>query len=237
MTNLAQRPLLSRVFEKALDLVFPPRCAACDAFGAFLCERCIAGAIRAGSPRCPRCWMPKEREAECWRCRARHPAFSSVRSVFVYDGAARESVHAIKFRGISALAPIMGGLMAEQLQWWRPAVEAIIPVPLSGHRRRMRGYNQSELLAREVAQLIGVPLETRALVRRRATAPQARQPGEQARRRNVVGAFRAGTRLPFGGILLIDDVVTTGATLDACARVLLEEGAGPVFALTFARED
>jgi ComF family protein len=181
--------------------------------------------------------MPEEREAECWRCRTRRPAFSGVRSVFVYDGAARKAVHSIKFRGTSALAPVMGSLMAEQLQWWRGDVKAIVPVPLAGHRRRTRGYNQSELLAREVARLTGLPLVSRALVRRRATAPQARQPGEQSRHRNVAGAFRAGSRVPSGGILLIDDVVTTGATLDACARVLLNEGAGPVFALTFARED
>jgi ComF family protein len=237
MTSIARRPLFSRVVEKALDLVFPPRCVSCDAFGAFFCHHCIENAARAGSPRCPRCWMPEPREAECRRCRARHPAFSGVRSVFVYDGAARDAVHAIKFRGVSALAPVMGSLMAEQLQCWRPDIGAIVPVPLARHRDRTRGYNQSQLLARQLARLSGVPLDSRALVRRRATAPQARQPGEQARHRNVAGAFSAGPRVPSGGILLIDDVVTTGATLDACARVLLSEGAGPVFALTFARED
>lgn len=164
-------------------------------------------------------------------------ALKGLRSVFVYEGAARDAVHALKFRGLSAVAPPMAALMAERLHEWSPPVRAIVPVPLAGHRRRQRGYNQSELLAREISRLSAVPVARRALVRRRATPPQVRQPDEWARRRNVAGAFAAGPARPSGGILLIDDVVTTGATLDACARVLIDEGVGPVFALTFARED
>jgi len=137
---------------------------------------------------------------------------------------------------LSAVAPQMASLMAERLLEWSPPVQAIVPVPLGGQRRRLRGYNQSELLAKEISVLTRLPLARRALVRLRPTAPQVHQVDEVSRRRNVASAFGAGPGVP-SGLLLIDDVVTTGATLDTCARVLINDGGGPVFALTFARED
>jgi len=236
MTELAQRSTASRIWERALNLLFPPRCVSCAEFGEFICASCVAGMATASPPRCQSCWMPAK-ESQCGRCRVRRPAFSGVRSVFVNEGAARDAIYALKFRRLSAIAPGMSGLMAKLLIEWGPPVQAIVPVPLAGRRRRLRGFDQSELLAREIARLTGIPLARRALVRRRSTAPQSRQAGESARRRNVAGAFGPGRRMPIGGVLLIDDVVTTGATLDACARVLISEGGGPVFALTFARED
>jgi ComF family protein len=105
-------------------------------------------------------------------------------------------------------------------------------------RKRVRGYNQSELLAREVSRSTGIAVESKSLVRARATPPQARQVGYHARLANIEDAFAPGTRKVQGSnVLLVDDVMTTGATLGACARVLLDAGAGQVFALTYARED
>jgi ComF family protein len=126
--------------------------------------------------------------------------------------------------------------MASVLEEWQPQVRSIVPVPLSGRRRRERGYNQSELLAKEVSRMTGIPVERHALRRRHHPHPQARTVGD-ARWQNVADVFRAGKRVPSGGVLLVDDVITTGATLNSAARVLISEGAGPVFALTFARED
>lgn len=236
MTELAQRSTASRIWERVLNPLFPPRCVSCAEFGAFICASCVAQMTTADPPRCPVCWMPS-RESRCGRCRLRRTGVSGTRSVFIYEGVARDAIHALKFRGLSAIAPGMSSLMAKLLIEWGPPVQAIVPVPLAGRRRRLRGYDQSELLAREIAHLTGIPPARRALVRRRSTAPQSRQAGEDARRRNVAGAFGPGGHMPVGGVLLIDDVVTTGATLDACARVLISEGGGPVFALTFARED
>lgn len=217
-------------------MVFPPRCVACQEFGAYICQACRRLIELAGPPRCNVCWMP-EGERTCETCRYRRPAFAGARSAFVYDGPAREAVLALKFKGVSAIAKTMAVPMAERLLEWGPEVSAIVPVPLAGSRRRSRGYNQSELLAHEVARLVGLPLVTGALVRRRATPPQVRQSDWEARRENVGGAFAAGRRRVEGGVLLVDDVITTGATLDACARVLLNDGSGPVCALTYARED
>jgi ComF family protein len=232
----SRKPALVRVLDRALDLVFPPRCVSCDAFGPFICDRCRDEMAPADGPRCETCWMPIDQRASCRRCWAHRPRLRAVRSAFVYETAARDSVLALKFRGLSAVAPPMARLMAEVLAEWRPPVQCIVPVPLSGQRRRTRGYNQSELLTKEISRLTGIPLHGRALIRRHRTAAQTRTTGG-ARWQNVAGAFRAGSDVPASGVLLIDDVITTGATLDACARVLLGGGAEAVFALTFARED
>jgi ComF family protein len=230
------KPLLARAFDRALELVFPPRCVSCDAFGAFICPRCCADMVPADGPRCLTCWMPLQIPI-CRRCRSHPLVLSGVRSSFVYEASARDAVLALKFRCLSAIAPTMARSMAESLAEWAPPVGFIVPVPLSGHRRRTRGYNQSDLLGKELSRLTGIPLAGKALVRCRSTPPQVRQPSEDARRTNLVDAFAPGRSIPDGAVLLIDDVITTGATLDACARVLLDEGAEAVFALTFARED
>ena len=232
----SRKPALIRVLDRALDLVFPPRCVSCDAFGAFICDRCHADMTRAGGSRCDTCWMPLDPRSTCRRCYYQRPALLGVRSAVVYEAAARDAVLALKFRGLSAVAPLMARSMADVLAAWRPPITCIVPVPLSGQRRRLRGYNQSALLANEVSRLTGIPLRRRALIRRHHTHAQATLTGD-ARWQNIAGAFRAGKELPTGGVLLLDDVITTGATLNACARVLLHEGARAVFALTFARED
>lgn len=230
--------LVGGLWERALDLLFPPRCVGCRSFGSFLCQRCLAAAPRALPPRCPVCWLPQSTSDEpCRRCREGRYHFQGARSPFVYQGALREAVHALKYGGLSALAPLMARPMADCLREWGPPVEAIVPVPLAGRRRRLRGYNQAEALARGVARLVGLPLVSDALRRPRPAPPQVGSADEAARWAGVAGAFLPGPRPPRGGVLLIDDVMTTGATLDACARALRQAGAGPVFALTFARED
>ena len=133
----------------------------------------------------------------------------------------------------------MGELMARYLLGAPLPADMLVPVPLHPRRQRARGYNQSLLLAREVSRRLDLPLATEALFRRRDTPPQARAVEADARRRNVADAFDCRSGAVAGRrVLLVDDVTTTGATLDACARVLLAEGgASSVWALTFARED
>ena len=173
----------------------------------------------------------------CHRCRASRPSFQQLRSACVYEGVARDAVIAIKFGGLSSIAPVMAAMMVERVSKWSPQIDFITHVPLASGRKKERGYDQAGLIAKELSKLIEVPYEQRALKRARRTVPQVDQPDEDARRSNVADAFSLGSRPVEGGVLLIDDVVTTGATLDACARVLASDGAGPVYALTFARED
>jgi ComF family protein len=156
----------------------------------------------------------------------------------VYQGVARELVHALKFRGVTAVAPALAALMAPAARDDRLGADLIVPVPLSGLRRRLRGYNQSEALASALGRELGLPVLPGALRRRRHGAPQARSASAEERRRNVAGAFQArGEELAGRRVLLVDDVTTTGATLGACAAALREGGAARVWALAFARED
>ena len=230
--------MLTRLWNDGLDMVFPPRCVTrtCKEFGSYICPACRPLISIAVPPRCNVCWTPVG-ERTCESCRNRRPAFTGARSAFVYDGPARDAVLALKFEGLAAIAKTMAVPMAERLLEWDPPVSAILPVPLAASRKRSRGYNQSELLAREIGRLTNLPVLASALIRRRSTPPQVRQFDWEARRGNVAGAFAPGRRRIEGGVLLVDDVITTGATLDACARVLHSAGSGPVFALTFARED
>jgi ComF family protein len=228
--------LARRLVTHALDALFPPKCVGCGDFGAFICDRCLETAPRAAGNRCPRCWSTLE-DFSCPNCKHHAVAFTAMRSAFSYGGVAREAVLSLKFHGVSALAPRMASQMTTALREWSPPVDVIVPVPLGWLRRRTRGYNQSGLLASEIARACGLRVEHQALRRTRRTAPQSRQPDAARRRENVRGAFGPGARPVSGNILLVDDVSTTGATLDACAQALLTSGATNVYALTFARED
>ena len=243
----APRGTLSRLGGGLLDLAFPRRCVRCSAMGRFICAECAAGMMTADGQRCSVCWIGGA-DDRCSRCAYFPPKFRAVRSAFVYDselvpvfehdGAVRAAIHALKYRGLSSLAPEMAHSMTQLLADWNPAVDVIVPVPLFGMRKRLRGYNQSELLAREIGRAAGLPVDNESLMRTRQTPPQVKQVGYEARMQNMQSAFAVrGQALEGRGVLLVDDVMTTGATLDACARVLLHAGTGPVFALTYARED
>lgn len=230
--------LLARLGRAAVDLVFPPRCALCGRGGLFLCEECASFLPRALPPRCPRCWRPTSASEPCLECLEGPSPLDGVRSTFLYRGPVRELVHALKYSGQAALAEPMARLMETDLRQQAVGAELLAPVPLSGWRERTRGYNQSTLLARELASLLGLPLAKDALARSRHTPPQARAATASERRRNVEGAFVSRHRgLAGRSILLVDDVTTTGATLEACAAALKTAGAARVRALTFARED
>ncbi len=227
-----------RLGRAALDLVFPPRCVGCGESGNFLCDGCVAALPVAAGSRCPRCWQPGSDASLCVDCQAAPPSFDGLRAAFVYERTARDLVHALKYRGMTALAPPMGSLLTEAARRHDLEADLVAPVPLSGLRRRLRGYNQAEALARPLAMELQLPLRPQALARRRDTPPQARSADAEARRRNVTDAFVCRDRGVEGQrILLVDDVTTTGATLAACAVALKAAGAESVWAITFARED
>jgi predicted amidophosphoribosyltransferase len=205
----------------AWELLAPQRCIACGGFGAALHLDCLRALPAAGGERCERCWAPLRPGGGCGRCAAAPPAFAALRTPFVYTGHARAAVLEAKFGGRSALLEPLGGAAA--VGW----------VPLHPRRRRRRGYDQARELARVVARELELP-PVGGLRRVRSTPAQARLDAA-LRRANVAGAF-AAERVA-GTVLLVDDVTTTGATLDAAARALLAGGAAQVFALAVARED
>ena len=236
-------PLWIAVADPLLALLLAPVCAACDTPLEFptrgaVCARCWDSISPITPPLCETCgdalpsWRVISREhARCPRCRRRPIALSKSRAVGVYDGPLREIVHALKYRGRRSLAAPLAARMREVGAEVLDGADIVVPVPLHVSRLRARGFNQASDLARH----LGVPC-VRALRRRRRTPSQTDLP--QARRHaNVRGAFAVRRRAHVGGlcIVLVDDVSTTGATLDACATALTEAGAREVRALTAAR--
>ncbi|HSK41461.1 MAG TPA: ComF family protein [Arenibaculum sp.] len=236
-----------------LDMVLPPRCLGCgtvvDAQGT-LCVRCCERPTFLGQPWCRRCGRPFELAAHsnpcadadadilCGPCLAGPPPFGRARSVLAYDDASRRLVLKFKHADQIFAAPAYGAWLARTGADLLREADLLVPVPL--HRRRLfaRRYNQSALLALAAGRLAGVPVRPDLLVRRRPTRPQGGLTRD-GRRRNVAAAFavrpsRVG-QLAGRTVVLVDDVLTTGATVSECVRVLKRAGAREVHVLTLAR--
>ena len=228
--------LLDRASRAALDLLFPPRCGVCRAGGELLCDDCIDDLPAADGRRCQRCWMPVARTALCRHCGESPPAYVSIRAPYVMDGAARRLAHELKYEGMTALAAPMARLMTGHVD--ATDVDLVVGVPLHRSRERARGYNQAEELAKHIAALTALRTDRRAVRRVRATAPLVKTMHREERSEIMRGAF-TGSREHLAGarVLLIDDVVTTGTTLDACAQAMRSVGAREVRCLTWARAD
>jgi ComF family protein len=229
--NLHWRGLRSQF----LDVLLPPRCVGCGRVGVWLCTQCLSQISLVEPPFCARCGDAVVADGLCARCRTSPLQIECIRSVAYFEGVLREAVHRLKYRGVTALADPLGGLMAGCWTQHPMPADVVVPVPLHAARLRERGYNQAALLAREVARRVGLAVDEKTLVRRRATIPQVELSASQ-RKENVRNAFLCcGNSLSGKQVLLVDDVCTTGATLEACAVALYEGGARGVRALTLAR--
>lgn len=223
----------TRLREGFLDLLFPPRCVGCSSVGEWLCTACLAEVEWIHPPVCPRCGRPADVAELCLTCRMHPLTADGIRSVAYFEGALREAVHVFKYERVHALALPLGKLLVEYQQTYRLSADVLVPVPLHPQREAERGYNQATLLAEVMGEALDLPVMN-MVARVRATPPQVGLSAAQ-RRTNVRAAFAATAAAAGQQVLLIDDVCTTGATLNACAVALKAQGAASVWGLTVAR--
>jgi ComF family protein len=226
-----------------LDLLFPPLCMACRVPVAApgLCGPCWSGVTFLDGPACGRCGLPFPvalgEESLCAACLARPPAFDSARAILAYDEKSRGAILALKHADRLDLVPGFARWLARAGRQALARGEVIVPVPLHRVRLWRRRYNQAAELARRLGREQGIGVAPLALVRTRSTQSQGVMVSARARRRNVLGAFRVPDPAFVAGrrVLLVDDVMTTGATAEACARALRRAGAAEVHVLALAR--
>lgn len=231
------KPRLNRWIHRIQDAVYPGRCLLCGDAGCRVLELCVAcrNELPGIGPACTRCGVPLPDSAVCGRCLQHPPAYDALRGPYRYAPPIDYMIKQLKFHGRLAYARLLGCLLAEALGEHKPALPTcLIPVPLHTGRLRERGFNQALELARPVALKLGLPIDYASCRRTRATTAQSLLPAA-ARGKNVRGAFAVeAARLP-PHVVLIDDIVTTGHTVDALASALKQAGVTQVTVWTVAR--
>lgn len=238
--------VLMRLLAHSLDLLFPPQCGLCRKLiteSGSICSECWQKLNFITTPYCRQCGYPYEydmgAEAQCAACMAETPQYHGHRSVLYFDEASKKLVHDLKYHDKALLLEMFGRWLGQIAPGWL-ALEGVILVPVPLHRWRLwrRKYNQSALLAKTLAAQKGIGVEYDLLQRVKHRPPQVGLTRRQ-RLTNTRGVFRVNpkmtAKLKGRPVILIDDVMTTGATLNACARTLKKAGSGRVYCLTLAR--
>lgn len=238
--NKDSQPALRKIRDAALDLIFPRRCPVCGQIvmpkGALICPGCEGKLAWVSGPLCRRCGKEVADDSieYCRDCSRRRPSFARGMALINYNETASRSMAQIKYKNRREYLDFYGSAIAERLgpQIQRLSPDLLIPVPVHPSRRRARGFNQAEELARRLSERLGIPMSADLLFRIRKTSPQkSLTPAE--RLQNLEHAFSARP-LPKEArrILLVDDIYTTGATMEACARALKKNGAQEVYFVT-----
>ncbi len=231
--------------DSFIDVVFPPRCGACGAMveqQGRLCGECWAAIDFISAPFCSCCGLPFDyqlaEDALCGQCIKRTPPYAHMRSVFRYEPGSKRQILGLKYYDRTVMVPAFGKWLAHAGQEFISTAEVIVPVPLHPLRLIRRKYNQAALLAYALAQEIKIPVLPDGLTRIRHTAPQASLSREK-RLKNLHGVFKVSERyynhMQGRRVLLIDDVITTGATVNACCKALKRGGVAEINVLTLAR--
>ena len=221
-----------------LDFIFPGRCAVCDTVLPWgqreICEECIKKIEYLDGPTCFKCGKPVRAEEEyCYDCRTKEHYFTAGAAVFSYEYI-RLSLYRFKYSGRQEYAAFYGRQMAyrmeEKRRLWKP--DALVPIPLHKRKLKTRGYNQAELVARELSRYWGIPVVNNLIVRCKNTKPMKGIVGTD-RQNNLKKAFKLGVNdVKLNTIIIIDDIYTTGSTIDAVSKVCLDAGIGKVYFLT-----
>ncbi|MBC8104110.1 MAG: ComF family protein [Cytophagales bacterium] len=245
---------LHRLAGGLLDLVYPPRCLVCERYDSPpLCETCSAAFTALPEPVCDACGRPIEPDqtGPCRTCEAHHEAtgspfaFEAARAAGIFEGPLRLALHRLKYHQGESLGESLGSYLANRLVVDRlfgserlTGLDWVAAVPMHPRKERSRGFNQARLLAAPVAEMLGLPLLPSPALRRIRSRPAQVGLSADLRRRNLREAFQATDRsnapIAGRGVLLIDDVFTTGATVEACAAALREAGTSRVLVATLA---
>lgn len=227
-----------QIYKKAwgsLDWLFPPNCGGCDRKGSRWCKECQKRTEIIPDTICKRCGKVMWIKSVCEECRCTPPSYHQLRSWAFFEGPLRNAIHRLKYRGDMALGEVLSRPLIKMLQTFSWGIDMVVPVPLGVARRSSRGYNQATLLALPLALSFGINYQPKALRRIRETSSQVGLSFSQ-RRDNVSNAFQAVMDDVLGKtILVVDDVTTSGATIEACSRALMNTGAKRVYGITLAR--
>ena len=232
---------LHKTAERLLHLLYPPRCPLCHRIlgnpDRLICEDCAGHLKPVSGARCLKCGNPVGGEEEyCIECRNRKRGFTAGKGIFPYDEKMKASVLKYKYQGCREFgwfyAFAMYRYAGRELALWKPDI--LVPIPMHPRKQRVRGFNQAEDLAEKLSDFSGIPAAEGILRKTKRTKSQKKLDA-RSRRQNLKGAFQACRRLDGLKILLIDDVYTTGSTVEAAAECLLQQGAEQVFFLTLCQ--
>ena len=229
------RNRLYSLYWDLLDLLFPPACGGCNKPGVRWCVNCQSQAKVIRPPFCDICGQPIASGHQCQRCQKNRPTITAIRSWAEFDGPVRNALHGLKYHKNIGLGIALSQHLVNLLQTLNWVIDLVVPVPLSRERKRQRGYNQADLLAKPLAYRLQSAYHPKVLFRVRETRSQV-ELSLSERRENVKDAFRSDPQqVNKKRVLVIDDVTTTGSTLDACASALFAAKAKSVYGITLAR--
>ena len=240
MTKLLKRS--ASIFKTILDLVLPPVCYVCgrscsSKYG--LCEACLAKIKRIPPPYCPKCGRRiTNNETICAECTLKDSHVEKAWACCYYENSIKECIHLFKYRGYAGLADIFRDIMVAFVRknGIDKTIDLIVPVPVHPAKKRERTYNHAEILARSLSKNLEIPMDVKNLKKIKWTRSQS-ELDKKKRSKNLRGTFLAVRKEAFSGknVLLVDDVHTTGATVNECAKALLSAEANKVFSLALAR--
>jgi competence protein ComFC len=226
---------LYQIAWAGLDWLYPPHCGGCGKSGSRWCFNCQQQTLLLPTTICLVCGRIVNKTGPCFSCRETPPAFSALRSWAIFNGPLRNALHRLKYSRDIALGEVLARPLLEMLYQLEWPIDLVTSVPMGVARRAERGYNQATLLAFPLSLARGIPFRSQALYKVRDTHSQVGLNLAQ-RRANVFEAFKARPEIvTTRGVLVVDDVTTSGATIEACASALIEAGARQVFGLTLAR--
>ena len=236
-TYINPKPLQkNRFLWNMIDLIFPPHCSGCDILGYRWCKDCESSVKKLSPPFCLKCGSPeKYTNIAKDHCLDLLQSIDLIRSYTIYEPPISNAIKRLKYQNDIGIAQILAIYLVELYNELNLETDYVIPVPLGKNRYKERGYNQASLIAKPFSLVIGRPMKTQALFRNKETKSQVGLSREE-RSANVSGAFTVDNSNLIGkNIVLIDDVTTTGSTLEACARELKNKGANTIVGLTIAR--